>query len=644
MPKQLFCALLLFLAAAASSAADPPRITGAILPHGGQEHIWTAPEGAEGDPVAWLVVHGEHPGAYTYSMDESNAAAGGYPTRVAASFRGADAPFLLGEFKGARPVTPAGPPDAVLREWVDSFDVIAPVWRKAGAPPADDPLEAVSRSAPEAEFDALFCDEKFCTPQRGTVSFEISRDAAPLETLLSCARELSEIKIEPAPHGVLSAGDDAGGRSPASGSLARNLLYAFLGGMILNIMPCVLPVIGLKIVSFFDQAGQRRRRAFLLNVCYTAGILSVFTVLALMSVGLSYLFTYGLFQIVMGCVVFIMALNLIGVWEIVLPGFLGGRKSGELMGKEGGLGAWFKGVITTLLAIPCGAPLLSPALVWTDALIKNGSAVSVLLIYWVIGLGMAAPFLAIGAFPELLRFLPRPGAWMETFKKVMGFVLLPAVIWILYSMPISFILPTVSLLAALGFACWLLGRGRFNPDRKRLVPWLAASAVVLITLLFSFRMPFLNRGGAYPLPTLQGAFQQKLFRWGVRAAREGELAETDWRLFDQKVFDAALLDGRPVAIDFTADWCMNCKVLELTVLHAPEVDTLLHQKGVVTMTGDWTRRDQTEESRAVGDLLSRYGGQQVPVLMIFTLDRLDDPIVLRGLFTKETLIKELEAL
>ena len=157
-------------------------------------------------------------------------------------------------------------------------------------------------------------------------------------------------------------------------------------------------------------------------------------------------------------------------------------------------------------------------------------------------------------------------------------------------------------------------------------------------------MPFLNRGGAYPLPTLQGAFQQKLLRWGVRAAREGELAETDWRLFDQKVFDAALLDGRPVAIDFTADWCMNCKVLELTVLHAPEVDTLLHQKGVVTMTGDWTRRDQTEESRAVGDLLSRYGGQQVPVLMIFTLDRLDDPIVLRGLFTKETLIKELEAL
>ena len=643
MTKKLISALLILLAAAVSFAAAP-RMTGSILPGAGKAEIWTPPEDAEGDPVAWLVVHGDHPGFYTYSMAQK-VFPGVKPTVITSRFLNEGAPFVLGEFRGARPITPDGPPEAVRQEWVGSLAAVAPVWLRRGESLPADPPAAVSQFAPEAEIDAIFCDEKTCTPFRGKISFTVDRDADALETLLLCARTLSELDPEPvSPDGASSEGDVPEARNLFSGSLWRNLLYAFLGGMILNVMPCVLPVIGLKIVSFFDQAGQRRRRAFLLNVCYTAGILSVFTALALMSVGLSYLFTYGVFQIVMGCVVFVMALNLIGVWEITLPGLLGGRKSGELMGKEGGLGAWFKGVITTLLAIPCGAPLLSPALVWTDTLIKNGSVVSVLLIYWVIGLGMAAPFLVIGAFPELLRFLPKPGAWMETFKKVMGFVLLPAVIWVLFSMPLPFILPTVSLLAALGFACWLLGRDRYNPDRKRLAPRLAALAVVLFTLLFSFRLPLLSRGGAYPLPTLQGAFQEKLFRWGVRAAREGELTETDWRLFDPLDFEAELKRGNTVAVDFTADWCMNCKVLEGTVLRAPEIESLFREKKIVTMTADWTLRDQTAESRAIGGLLNRFGGEQVPVLMIFTPNDPDNPIILRGLFTKETLVKKLGAL
>ena len=414
--------------------------------------------------------------------------------------------------------------------------------------------------------------------------------------------------------------------------------------MILNIMPCVLPVIGLKIVSFFEQAGKNRARAFYLNLCYTAGILTVFTVLAVLSVGLSYLFTYGVFQIVMGCIVFAMALNLMGVWEITLPGFLGGKKSHALMGKEGGIGGWFKGIITTLLAIPCGAPLLSPALVWTDSLMKSGETVSVLFIYWVIGLGMAAPFLVIGAFPELLKFLPKPGEWMETFRGVMGFVLLPAVLWILYSMPLALILPTAALLASIWFACWLLGRNQFDPDRKPLRLWLIAAAAVAAAVLFSFELPPLRSNGSYPLPTLQSAFQEKLTRWGVRAAREGELVQNDWRLFDQGDFEEELARGNTVAVDFTADWCMNCKVLEAAVLRDAEIAQLFREKGIVTMTGDWTERNESEESREVGALLRRYGGEQVPVLMIFTPAAPEEPVILRGLFSKETLKEKLKNL
>ena len=633
MPKKLLCAFLIFCAAAVAQASDLIQVTGTLLPAAGAARLWQRPEGAEGKPVAWLLVHADHPGTHTYPVAQDRIP-NSFPTKITPRFQGENAPFLIGEFKGATPALSHEFGDAVLEEWHDAFDAVAPVWLRAGTRLASDPVDAVLGYAPEAEIDALCCDENTCTPVHETVLFLPERNTETLDALLAAAAEL---------YPAVPDSETPAAGTLVSGGLGRNLLYAFFGGMILNIMPCVLPVIGLKIVSFFEQAGKRRRRAFFLNLCYAAGILSVFTVLALMSVGLSYLFTYGAFQIVMGCVVFAMALNLMGVWEITLPAFLGGRRSGELMGKEGGLGGWFKGVITTLLAIPCGAPLLSPALVWTDSLIKSGSVISVLLIYWVIGLGMAAPFLVIGAFPELLRFLPKPGAWMETFKKVMGFVLLPAVIWILFSMPLGLIMPMTALLASLWFACWLLGRDQYNPDRKRLSAWLFALAVVAVTVLFSFRLPFL-RGETYPLPTLQGGFEEKLVRWATRAARSGELVRGDWRLFDRNEFDAELLRGNTVAVDFTADWCMNCKVLEGTVLRAPEIVSLFRGKGIVTMTADWTSRDQTDESREIGTLLNRYGGQQVPVLMIFTPENPDEPVILRGLFTKETLIKEINSL
>ena len=145
------------------------------------------------------------------------------------------------------------------------------------------------------------------------------------------------------------------------------LLFAFGGGLILNVMPCVLPVIGLKILSFFQQAGQSRGRAFVLNLWYSLGLLSVFLVLAALGVGLSEMFTAELFGIIMAAIVFAMALNLMGVWEFEMPSFLGSGKIQALTQDEGALGAFFKGIVTTLLAIPCGAPLLSPALTgWTS--------------------------------------------------------------------------------------------------------------------------------------------------------------------------------------------------------------------------------------------------------------------------------------
>ena len=237
------------------------------------------------------------------------------------------------------------------------------------------------------------------------------------------------------------------------------IFAGFLGGLILNIMPCVLPVIGLKILSFVEQAGHNRRKAFMLNVWYSAGLLAVFFILASLAIGPQHLgwgelFGRPWFTITLSAVVFVFALSFMGVWEVPLPTFLGSGKTGELAAQEGAAGAFFKGVLTTFLATPCSAPIFAPALVWATA----QPAWLTYTVFLSAGLGMASPYLLVGAFPELLRFLPKPGAWMETFKTFMGFVLMGTVVYLLAVMEAEYVVPTVGLLFGLSFLCWWVGR------------------------------------------------------------------------------------------------------------------------------------------------------------------------------------------
>jgi thiol:disulfide interchange protein len=404
------------------------------------------------------------------------------------------------------------------------------------------------------------------------------------------------------------------------------LLYAFLGGIILNFMPCVLPVIGLKILSFFEQAGKSRIKAFVLNLWYVLGLLSVFLFLAFLNCGLSILFTFDLFNIVMASVVFVMALSLMGIWELSLPpplgNWLGGTTSGKILQQEGFIGAFFKGMITTLLAIPCGAPLLSPAVNWADMQIRSGHTELVFLAYGMIGLGMASPYLLIGAFPELLRFFPKPGQWMETFKKTMGFFLLIAVVWILFFVQIERMLPTVALLFALWFACWLLGRRQFDAKQNSVVKIMAV-IVPAVVILFSFQIPILQ----FPY-TLESAMRSRLH------GNQGQ----HWKLYTLSAFESARAMNQPIMIDFTADWCVNCKVLEATVLKTDSIRKLLDEKQIVSLVADCTRQGEATE------LLKKLGSEQVPVLALFDPNNPSQPIVLRGYYTQKKLIELLEKL
>ncbi len=580
---------------------------------------------------------------------------GGLPTKfsdVAVAGAPENATLSVGEFKLAGEIVFEKDAEGLtLEELVGVSDWIAPVY--AEGTDAATELAGVTISG---QVDALACsngDGGSCFPQK--VPFSASWKDADVAPLLDAIAEKSKDTNEPAREpetqsetndaSLTTSGSAAGelaGPTRSTRGFFALLLTAFFGGLVLNITPCVLPVVGLKILSFFEQAGRSRASAFLLNVWYTVGVLLVFGALAFASVGLSFLFTRSIFQIVMSAIVFIMALSLMGIWELQVPAFLGGERSNKLTNKEGAVGAIFKGIVTTLLAIPCGAPLLSPALDWASEMTRQGQTSLVVVVYLVIGLGMASPFLVAGAFPELLKFFPKPGEWMETFRKTMGFLLLGATLWILYSAPLEYQLPTLAFLFALWFACWNIGRNQYEVDnpRKKLRGWLVSTIVVLIVALFSFNFPY------NPIKTtLQSASAAKATRWAIRANRDGALRQDHWSLFDRETLDRELASGRVVAVDFTADWCMNCKFLEKTILHTDEVEAVFDEKNILTLTADWTNQDaQTPDVLAINELLDANGARQVPKLMIFTPDNPDKPLVLSGLYTKSALLEALESI
>jgi thiol:disulfide interchange protein DsbD len=467
-------------------------------------------------------------------------------------------------------------------------------------------------------------------------------------------------------------------------SIGVALLFAFGGGLILNIMPCVLPVIGLKVLAFFNQAGESRGRALALNLWYAMGLISVFLVLAALGVGLSEMFTERLFGIIMSGVVFAMALSLMGVWELQVPSFLGGGRAQAFTEKEGAVGAFFKGIITTLLAIPCGAPLLSPALKWADEQVRAGSPGNVYLAFAVIGLGMASPYLLIGAFPELLRFLPKPGPWMDTFKKAMGYLLLVAVVWILYFLPIEDVVPTIGLLFGLWLACWLIGRLTLTASsQSKSTAWTLALLSIVISGLISFQ--FLRPAMRHRMAKLaaasiqEGKQDEAVYQRfvalqatsadgmgsnaligtspetnvltsaggaaaGVPGARVSEAgagsddqAELPWLPFNRAVFEQLVAANKTVLVDFTADWCLTCKTLEALVLNTKTTREAVDRNGVVTLQADWTHG-----APEVTEMLEILGSKQVPVVAIFPAGDPNRPIVLRGGYTKQTLLEALQ--
>jgi thiol:disulfide interchange protein len=396
------------------------------------------------------------------------------------------------------------------------------------------------------------------------------------------------------------------------GSMGYYIALAFVGGIILNLMPCVLPVIGLKVMSFVEQAGKSRTHALVLNLWYAAGIVSVFLLLGLLAatLGLSWGGQFGntAFNVTIAAVVFAMALSLLGVWEVPIPGFFGSGSVHKAAVQEGPIGAFLKGVVTTILATPCTAPFMAAAVAWA----VTQPLATTLVVFASLGVGMASPYILIGVYPELLRFLPKPGPWMETFKQLSGFVLLATVVFILSFIEPTAVVPTILFLLGVALACWLVARTPLTSElTQKLWAWGGASAVILVFVAGSFG-------------------------WLYRIANAP--VDAGWQPFSlERLKQVAVDERRTVLVDFSAEWCINCKFFEQTVLHTKPVEQAISRAGAVTMYADYT--DYPDEIRRT---IQALGANGVPVIAIFPGSAPYEPIVFGGGYTKQGLIAALD--
>ncbi len=434
------------------------------------------------------------------------------------------------------------------------------------------------------------------------------------------------------------ASDSGVGAYLAQWGLAGYIIAGLIGGLILNIMPCVLPVVSIKILSFVQQASEEPKRVFQLGLVFSTGIVLSFWVMAggillLQHVtheirGWGAFFQEPAFVVAMVAVMFVFALSLFGAFEVVLPGSASSRLAGAAE-REGFAGAFFKGALATLLATPCTAPILVGAIAWSF----TQPAVMVFVIFSAVGVGMAAPYVLLTARPRWMRYIPKPGPWMVSFKQAMGFLLIGTVIWLLWVLSAllggSGVVWTVAFLAFLALACWLVGRTQFSPRAGRKVT--GAVAAVLIAALGGWFSYGQYTPEARSAAVIGGDRLDELVA-AVDWSREG----IPWIAFSKDLPERLASQGYTVYVDYTARWCTTCQLNKKVVFGSDDVRAQMARLGVIPIEADFTRYDPD-----IAADLNRFGRDAVPLNVIIPANRPGEPIKLPIVLTPGLVLKEL---
>jgi thiol:disulfide interchange protein DsbD len=393
------------------------------------------------------------------------------------------------------------------------------------------------------------------------------------------------------------------------------LLLAILGGLILNVMPCVLPVIALKIFGFVSEAGEKPDKIFRLSLAFSAGILSCFALLAACvillrstgaEIGWGFQFQDYRFILVISCLVFAFALNLFGVYEIAVSARATGGLA-KLAGGRGYSGAFFQGVFATVLATPCTAPFLGTASAFAFA----QPAGTMFLVFLFIGLGMALPYLVLALNPGWIRYLPKPGAWMLRLKQFMGFLLLGTLLWLIWILGqlkgVDGIVSLGAVLLVIAVLAWIKG-AYWTPISSPAAKRLGAAAMLLVVLVALGGYSFITK-------------PSKLL----------------WQEFTQESLSKALASGRPVFVDFTADWCITCKTNERFAIDTASVRDAFARMDVVTLRADWTHGDPM-----ITEILKKHGRAGVPMYLFYPGGKDHEPVVLPELISSQTVLDALK--
>ncbi len=442
--------------------------------------------------------------------------------------------------------------------------------------------------------------EKACIPGAKTVSLSL-----PATSLTTAP--------DPAVTALFAAFEPRGSIVSEINQILPAIGFAFLGGLILNLMPCVLPVISLKVMSFVRMAEGNRAHILRHGLAFTLGVLLSFWALAgsllfLQSIGEAVGWGFQLqdprFVALLAIILFVLGLSMVGVFEM---GLTVAAKAGGL---DRGGNAFWSGVLATVVATPCTGPFLGPVLGY----VVTVSPVEAFTIFTSMGLGMASPYLLLSAFPGLVRFLPKPGPWMVLFKEVMGFLLFACVVWLAWvfgaqtdTLAMSFLLAGF---VAIGAACWAYGKWAQPPKRgkQRIITY--GFVVILVAIGLKLAIP----------NTLTDAHNDQ------------------WIPYSEEHLNELRAEGKPVFLDFTANWCIICQGNEI-FLGLDDVEQRFEDLGVVRMRADWTRRGP-----AIYQALKRFGRNGVPLYVLYGRDSTASPLILPQTLTKGTIIEALNTL
>ena len=406
---------------------------------------------------------------------------------------------------------------------------------------------------------------------------------------------------------TVESADDEGSELPYM------LVLAFCGGLILNLMPCVLPVLSIKMMSIVNSAQKGRHEIMMGGLTYTAGVLVSFAflagaVIALKTsgeaVGWGFQFQNPYFVFGLLVIIWAFGLSLFDLFLVQAPGMNAATKASS---SNGAMGTFMSGVFAVLLATPCTAPMLGSAIGFA---FKQSSAI-IFLMMMVVGLGLAFPFILLGFMPGVMKLVPKPGNWMNSFREVMGFLLFATAVFLARSL--SFIISPAQFINVLwfmlilSFALWLYGRNK-KPHLSKTKQWLGTIAAAIIALY-----------GAYALLD---------FSYSEEKQSTSEVSSSNWQVFSTERLEKLKADGKGVFVDFGAEWCMTCKANEALVLNTDDIQAAFKEKGVELLHGDFTRKNPV-----ILEYLQKYERGGVPLYLYFKKGE-SEPIIFPEVLTK----------